>query len=184
MKRDRLYFQDKKNSRWLDEQMFETLFNRYWENMFGFCRRHIGDTEYSREIVQDVFMSLWDRRDQLDIQVNIGHYLFSAVRLKIAKYFREESYRENKLLTVRETFHDRTNNTEESIYYHDLKAQLDLLLLKLPERCRDVYKLSRNEGLSISEIASTLSIAEKTAEAHLTKALKFLSAGIRSLEVR
>lgn len=184
MKRDLLYFQDKNNDKWLDEQMFEMLFNRYWEDLFGFCRRHIGDIEHSREIIQDVFLSLWDRREHLDIQVNIGHYLFSAVRFKIAKHFREASYREQKMLTVREKFSDMTNNTEESIYYHDLNEQLNLLLLKLPERCRDVYKLSRNEGLSISEIASKLCIAEKTVEAHLTKALKLLSAGIHSLEVR
>ena len=177
-----LFFQDKNSADWLDEQRFNALFLRYWKKLFGFCRHHINDAEASKEIVQQVFLSLWERRNQLDIQVNIGHYLFSAARLSIARYFRESAYRREQLACGRRGFCDTTNNTEEAIHFEDLNRYVESLLRQLPCRCRQVYTLSRNSGLSIPEIAGVLGISIKTTEAHLTKALKYLRTEIRSTE--
>lgn len=132
--------------------------------------------------MQQVFLSLWERRERLDIRVNIGHYLFSAVRLKIAHYFREQAYQKQQLSCTSTGFCDATNGTEEAILFEDLNRYVESLVNKLPCRCRQVYTLSRNSGLSIPEIARELGIAEKTAEAHLTKALRALKAGILSAE--
>lgn len=178
----KIFFQDKEAACWLDEQLFRELFTRYWKKLFGFCRHHIRDAESSREIVQQVFLSLWERREELDIRVNIGHYLFSAVRLRIAHYFREQAYRKQQLSCVSNGFCDATNSTEETVHFEDMNRYVESLVRKLPCRCRQVYTLSRNSGLSIPEIAGELGIAEKTAEAHLTKALRFLKAAILTAE--
>ncbi|WP_165384786.1 RNA polymerase sigma-70 factor [Sphingobacterium corticibacterium] len=183
MKKNTLFFQDKDSSDWLDEKRFNELFAEYWRKLFGFCRHHVRDTEVSKEIVQQVFLSLWERRKQLDIKVNIGHYLFGAVRLCIAHHFREESYRQDKLACNSRDSCDITNNTEETIHFEDLNRYIESLVVKLPCRCRQVYTLSRNNGLTIPEIANELDISVKTTEAHLTKALKFLRTKIELKEI-
>lgn len=183
MEQEPLFFQDRNSADWLDEQRFNELFLRYWKKLFGFCRHHIQDAEDSREIVQLVFLSLWERRHQLDIKVNIGHYLFCAARLRIARYFRESSYRKGQLACNSDSFCDATNNTEETIHFDDLNRYVESLVDRLPCRCRQVYTLSRNSGLTIPEIANELGISVKTTEAHLTKALKFLRTEIRATEI-
>jgi RNA polymerase sigma-70 factor (ECF subfamily) len=179
---DPLFFQDRSSPDWLDEHLFNELFQRYWKKLFGFCRHHLQDTEACKEIVQQLFLTLWKRRQQLDIHVNIGHYLFSAARLSIAHHFREEYYRQSQLVCNGYEFCDITNNTEEAIHFDDLNRYVESLVGKLPCRCRQVYTLSRNSGLTIPEIADQLGISVKTAEAHLTKALKFLRTEIRLID--
>src|SRR5690606_18538912 len=149
---EKMVFQDKDAAVWLDEQLFKKLFDRYWRQLFGFCRHHIQDAESAKEIVQQVFLSLWERREKLDIEVNIGHYLFSAVRLKIAHHFRQQAY-ERQRLSCAPPFCGTTNVTEETIHFEDLSRYIETLVHRLPCRCRQVYTLSRNSGLSIPEIA-------------------------------
>ncbi|PPK99153.1 RNA polymerase sigma-70 factor [Parapedobacter indicus] len=173
----KLVFQDRKNSNWLDERRFNDIFEQYWKKLFGFCRRHIRDPETSKEIVQQLFLSLWERRAVLDINVNIGHYLFSAARLKIAEHYRRQATR-SAYHGCAADFCDFTTVTEDTVHYQDLDCYVKGLLERLPCRCRQVYTLSRNSGLTIPEIAQQLEISPKTAEAHLTKALKFLRAAL------
>lgn len=181
MAQEKKVFQDKAVD-WLDERQFKELFTQYWRQLFGFCQHHIGDAEGAREIVQQVFLSLWERRGQLDIRVNVGHYLFSAVRLQVAQYFRRQAY-ERQRLSCAPPFCDTSNVTEEAIHFEDLNRYIETLVHRLPCRCRQVYTLSRNSGLSIPEIAEQLGISVKTAEAHLTKALKFLKSGIAETQL-
>ncbi len=179
MDREDLVFQDKRTVDWLDERLFKSLFDQYWKRLYGFCMHHIPDTDDAQEIIQQVFLSLWERRDRLDIDVNIGHYLFSAVRRRIARYYRDRAFARERLSYAND-FCEETNNTEETILFNDIQRYIDSLVHRLPCRCQQVYTLSRNSGLTIPEIARQLGISEKTAEAHLTKALKILKAAIKS----
>lgn len=180
-KADRLYFQNNSTKNWLNEGLFNELFGRYWEKLFAFCLSHTNDDEASREMVQDLFLSLWERRKKVEIKTNIGHYLFSGARLKIAKYYRDKAYTEKKISDVGQGVRNETCNTQEYILYKDLQWQLRLITAELPNRSRQVYVMSRNEGLKIREIALKLDLSEKTVEAHLSKALKFLKGRIRQL---
>lgn len=178
-----LFFQEKDKADWLTEELFEQLFNEYWEKIFGFCQRYVQDAECCREIVQEIFLSLWERRSVISINVNIGHYLFSAARFKIAKHYRNQAtLKKNHSKLSYSHFEELTNNTEESILFGDLNFHLQNLVSNLSERCREVYVMSRDMGLPIREIASQLGLSEKTVEAHLTKALKFLRAEVQSLQ--
>ena len=179
----RLFFQEKDKADWLTEDLFEQLFNEYWEKIFGFCQAYVPDDENCREIVQDIFLSLWERRSSINISVNIGHYLFSAARFKIAKYYRNQAtLKKNHVQLSYSHFNELTNNTEETILFGDLNFHLQNLVSNLSDRCREVYIMSRDKGLPIREIAAQLDLSEKTVEAHLTKALKFLRAEVQSLQ--
>lgn len=158
----------------IDEVSFRVLFDLYWKRLTAFCQHHIKDDEVAMDIVQDIFYSLWKRRDYLQIETRMEYYLFRAARMKISDYYREKVKRENHNKHLSENFREGINNTEESIFYKDLDHVVDNLVSRLPSRCKQVYTLSRNSGLTIPQIAEQLALSEKTIEAHLTKALRFL----------
>lgn len=158
----------------IDDASFRALFDLYWKPLVAFCQYHIKDDEAAMDIVQDIFHSLWGRRNGLQIETRIEYYLFRAARMKISDYYREKFKRENRGRCLSENFCESINNTEETILFKDLDHFVDGLVNRLPCRCRQVYTLSRNSGLTIPEIAAQLELSEKTVEAHLTKALRFL----------
>jgi len=162
------------------EIRFQEVFNTYWKRMVAFSQHHCPSDDIAMDIVQDIFCSLWKRRGDLEVIVHMEHYLFRAVRIRISDYYREHYRRANSEGLMATTFCDITHNTEETIYYNDLDHFVNGLVNRLPCRCRQVYSLSRNSGLNIPEIARSLGLSEKTVEAHLTKALKFLRHNIPS----
>lgn len=177
----KLRFQDKNNEDWLNEKRFKSLFSEYWEQLLGFCEHYIQDSERAKEMVQDIFLSLWERRESINISVNVGHYLFSVARFQVSRYFRDQTaIKRNTELALR-TFNEATNSTEEAVLVKDLRYHIQGLVDRLSIRCREVYIMSRNEGLTIPEISHQLGLSEKTVEAHLTKALKHLKTEINAV---
>lgn len=158
-----------------NEKALKRLIDRHWEKLLAYCQHYTQDSEASNEIVQDIFCSLWDRRADHNIRITaIDAYLFSAARRKIARYYRDKYRDERHYEAASIKFVEETNVTEERVHYDDMQRHIATLVDQLPERCGEVYILSRGKGLAIREIAGKLSISEKTVESHLTKALKFL----------
>lgn len=166
-------------SKSLDESAFHSLFDLHWKRLVAFCQYHTNDNEIAMDIVQDIFCSLWNRKDTLQVHGDIEHYLYRAARLKISDFFREKYKQNNQQVCLSQAACNLVNNTEETIYYRDLDRFIEGLVNKLPCRCKQIYTLSRNSGLRIPEIASQLNLSEKTVEAHLTKALRFLKENIQ-----
>ncbi len=154
-----------------DNTAFTELYNRYWRQLLAIAYHHSGDKVVAEEIVQEVFISLWNRRNELYID-NVAAYLATAIRLSVFRQYAKEKRRSQ----IREQIVDPVSQSwdEEKIYTRFQQQYIQGIIESLPEKCRLVFKLSREEGLSIPEIAQRMGIAEKTAEAHLTKALKEL----------
>ncbi|MGN7819343.1 RNA polymerase sigma-70 factor [Chitinophaga sp. 22536] len=150
---------------------FAEIYNRYWKTLLAIAYHHCRDKTLAEEIVQEVFIGLWNRRHKKDID-NIEAYLATAVRLSVFKHYLRQKRRtaiiEQTAATIVST------QEEEKIYTRLLQQQINNIVETLPSQCRLVFRLSRTEGLTIPEIAKQLGIAGKTAEAHLTKALKVL----------
>ena len=150
---------------------FTEIYNRYWKQLLAIAYHHCRDKTMAEEIVQEVFIGLWNRRNELYID-NVNAYLATAVRLSVFKqYVRQKRRDEIKEQAAGPII---TTWDEEKIYTKFLQQHINGIVEVLPEKCRLVFKLSRDEGLSIPEVAQRMGIAEKTAEAHLTKALKVL----------
>ncbi len=154
-----------------NDDAFTEIYNRYWQKLLAIAYHHCRDKVIAEEIVQEVFIGLWNRREALYID-NVNAYLATAVRLSVFKQYVREKRRDQ----IKEQAADPiiTAWDEEKIYTRFLQQHINGIVEVLPEKCRLVFKLSRDEGLSIPEIAHRMGIAEKTAEAHLTKALKVL----------
>lgn len=159
----------------LDQRTFETIYNMYWKKVFGTCYNHCKDAELSREMVQEIFCSLWERRETISLREPIEHYLVKAAKYKVIDYLRSKPKQFVLSPDVESDFACNTSAcTENDVLYNTLTERVGDLVDKLPCQCRLVYKLSREQGLDTKQIASSLLISEKTAKNHLTKALSFL----------
>ena len=164
-----------------DRDAFSELYTRYWKKLFLVAVNKAGQLEEAEEIVQDVFVSLWQRRHSLEITTNLQAYLAVSVKYRVMKVLASRyQYRKYCDYTAKSSS-ELTNATLEFLDFDELKSTLELLVADLPEKCRLVYTLSREQGLSHKQIAETCGIAEKTVEAHISKALKVLRTGLEQV---
>lgn len=166
-----------------DDKAFAALYNRYWKKLFTTVFYYLKDETAAEEVLQDVFVVLWNRRKYLAID-NFNSYIRVTARYHVFKQLKEnkklpvsyiESYTDEPGLMVR-------NAAEETIDLKDFKVQLDYSLKGLPKRCQEVFWLSRVDQLSNSEIAEHFDISKRTVENQITKALKHLRESYKESE--
>ena len=161
-----------------DHQAFIDLYNEYWSQVYDFSRLYIATIADAEEIVQDVFVKLWESRHLLKEDENIKGFLFIVTR-NIVFNRHKKKVNENLLKTSvlsafgHESYYNSTS-VEEDYCASQLKIFIDKLINSLPEQQRKCFLLSREENLSYREIAERLGISQKTVEIHMSKALKFL----------
>ena len=155
-----------------DVRAFDFLYNKYFSKLYGAVYKRLQNRELTEEVVQELFISLWERRGVLTISTTIETYLFSSVKyLVIAQYKKNNLFEKYSNSLNPEV--DDTNFTEQVIAFDELNAAYQNSLKLLPERCREIFLLKRT-GLSQREISEKMDISEKTVENQMTKALKFL----------
>jgi len=158
-----------------DHMAYTEVFNRYWNKLLAIAYNHTRDKSDAEEIVQDVFVSLWNKREQIDILV-VDRYLATAVKFTVFNNY----YRKRKRSTdmISKMPYQESYEIEEEITARFLQEQVDAIVTALPEKCKLVFKYSREAGLKNHEIAKEMGISEKTVEAHLGKALKTLKGNL------
>ena len=159
-----------------DSRAFEILYRRYFSKLYGAAYKRLQDKELTEEIVQELFVSLWERRQNLPIE-NIESYLFTSVKYLVIAQYKKNSLFEKYSSTLNLTESD-DNFTEQTLAFEELNEAYQQALLTIPERCREVFLLKRS-GLSLREISEKLDISEKTVENQMTKALKMLREALR-----
>lgn len=163
----------------IDEDSFFDLYQRYWKKLYLLAYKYLGDIYPAECMVQEVFTSLWQRKDQIILhEATVENYLVKAIRFRIARSYSDDARKQRKMDELQNRQLNSTHHTEEQVLYNFLRSEIDELVSHLPERCKEVYELSRNKGLNNREIAGNLLISEKTVENQLTKALKFLRKGL------
>ena len=158
-----------------DEQAgFRILYNRYWEGLYKKAFHRFGISADAQDAVQEIFISLWRNRQTIQIDETLAPYLFTALRYYIIK----QVYRKAKKgictsLSV-ESLERAELTTEELLQYKELQSIINDEVSLLPERMKQIYRLSRVENLQIADIAGQLSISEQTVKNTLTTVLKRL----------
>ncbi|SEO06295.1 RNA polymerase sigma-70 factor, ECF subfamily [Mucilaginibacter gossypiicola] len=156
---------------------FESIYNRYWDRLFDYTHKRLNNTEICEEVVQEIFIKLWEKRETLVLTTGLMNYLFSAARYSLIDQYRKQLL-QNTFIAASKNKPGADNSTEDNIFVKDLQRYLEDLIGSLPPKCRSVYELSRLEYKSNKEIAEILNISEKTVEGHLTKALQRLRLGM------
>lgn len=151
---------------------FENLYDKYADKVYRFARRYISNTEDVEEIIQDVFVRLWDARSFVNPQLNFDNYLFTITKNLIFNRYRSkvnETYFQTMVLVGLE---QESHVQEDEIIAKDLSQYIDDITEKLPPKQQKIFNLSRKQFLTHKEIASQMGISEKTVEAHIYQALK------------
>ncbi|WP_289200812.1 RNA polymerase sigma-70 factor [Phocaeicola sartorii] len=165
-----------------DHQAFVELYNDYWEQVYDFSRLYISRVADAEEIVQDVFVKLWESRHLLKEDESFKGFLFIITRNIVfsrnRKKVNENLFKTSVLSAFGNESNYNSNSVEEEYCASQLAVFIDKLIGSLPEQQKRCFLLSREENLSYKEIAERLGISPKTVEIHMGKALKFLKNSI------
>lgn len=164
-----------------DEQALEVIFRMYYPGLVGFARRYVKTTEIAEELVQDLFLKLWSRRGSLGEIDSVKTYLFRAARNTALNHLRrrklEHEWLEKEGTTITE---ERSLEGDEAVTESEVTAAVRAAVDRLPPRCREVFMLSRDGGLTYAEIAKSLGISIKTVETQMGRALKALRESLKA----
>lgn len=155
------------------EAAFDVIFRAYYARLVHFAESMLGERAPAEELAQDVMLELWRRRTTLTVDTSLQGYLFRAARNRTLNYIRHE-----KVVKRGSVFAAPEMTTpavgDRAIQQQQIDAALQAAIATLPPRCREVFELSRSQGLKYSEIAEALRISIKTVEAQMGKALKII----------
>ncbi len=163
-----------------DHQAFTEIYNRFWHKLFAVAYHRLKSEPDAEEVVQDVFLSLWRRRREMQLTFTLSTYLSVAVKYQIITKLARIRRRDEHFNSLGQLPEPGIDSTSEWLSEKELKERIAECVNTLPEKCRIVFLMSREKGHTHRQIASELNISEKTVEGHISKALFILR---RSLNI-
>jgi RNA polymerase sigma-70 factor (ECF subfamily) len=161
-----------------DESALTVIYTHYWKPLFMQAYNVLKDRMLCEDIVQEIFLQLWRRRKSLHITESLAGYLSAATRYQVFHTIRKMPQQESLFENLDERL---SFSPGLSVEEKELHAQIDEIVSRLPEKCRVIYKLSREEYLPHKEIADRLHISTKTVENQLTIALRRLRGSLEGM---
>lgn len=160
-----------------DEYAFEMLFNKYYSRLCVFANTYLNSLDLSRDVVQDVFIKIWDNKENFYIKQSLKAYLYQSVRNQSLNSI-QKTKRKEKLERNLQKHHEAQETAKEPdisvLTTEELTEKVWKLVDNLPERRREIFVLYRKHGLSYKEIAEVMGIARKTVENQMGKSLQYL----------
>src|SRR5690606_3486468 len=161
-----------------DSQAFEELFNLLWEPMFTRAKAILLDEDMAKDVVQEVWVDFWQRRRSI-VNNNIEGYLMQSMRFSVYKELKRNPLKAEHLAYL-ETI-ECQSATDDQVIYNQTEQMVYHSVDQLPSRCKEIFKMSREEQLSNAEIASQLNISKRTVETQISFAIKNLKLHLSSL---
>lgn len=159
----------------IDEHLgFRTLYSRYWEALYKKAFHRFGNSADAEDAVQEIFISLWRNKHTIQVDETLSPYLFTALKYYIIKQVYLKAKRGIQVALSTEKLEHFEFSSEELLQYKELQSAIAEEVNELPERMKEIYRMSRVEHLQIAEIAMKLNISEQTVKNTLTTALKRL----------
>jgi RNA polymerase sigma-70 factor (family 1) len=162
-----------------DDKAFSELFKRHWRKVHAMAYSRVRSRQVTEEIVQDLFMSLWNKRATLSIK-NLPAYLFQAVKFKVLNYIDAKLVHEKYWNYYKNYVPREEEATQFIVEYDDLVEAIQVGMKELPEKSKKVFQLHKLEGWSVPEIASLLNLSEKAIQYHLTQSVKKLRVHLKN----
>lgn len=160
-----------------DEKAFAELFRHFYDRLLHFCIQYVHSREAAEEIVSDVFVKIWNRRTELEKVANLEVYLFVAVKNHSLNYL--EQYSSLRISPINEEtgMAELTNSVdpEKRMEWKEILFRMDQEVSRLPDQCRRVFKLIKEEGFKYKDVAEILNISPRTVETQLFRAMKRLN---------
>ncbi len=153
---------------------FTEIYNRYWDAMYVHALKMLRDEEEAKDLIQELFASLWTKSSSLQVNSNLSGYLYIAIRHKILNHIRQRKSSEDFISLLSVYVEQHQNTTIELLNEKDLTFALDQEIINLPAKMRHIFELSRKQDLSYKEIGSQLDISDKTVKKQINNALKII----------
>ena len=164
-----------------DKEAFTMLYRRYWESLFAAASRALRSKTDAADLVQDIFLSIWNRRHDLRITGSLGAYLQTSVRYNVIKYIEKNITRRDYLVLLTEMLVSyQPPDVESQLQIKELQHVISSAVEQMPNKMREVYQLSRQHHLSHKEIADRLDISDETVKKHIQHALQIIKTAIKS----
>lgn len=166
-----------------DIKAFELIFSRYKEKLYFFVLGYVHSPEETEEIIQNLFIALWENRSNLNEAQSLKCYLYKAVTNKVYNYFKHEAVQKKYVEHMVNQTCDDEDQSLQYLYYNDLKGTLKSLVESLPAKQQMIFRLSRNQGLSHQEIADHLGLSVRSIENQVYRALKCIKENLREQQL-
>lgn len=170
---DQLLFEQIKNG---DRKAFEAVFRAWYPFLCNYATQLLKEPSAAEEIVQELFVNLWEKKEDINIDTSLKSYLFRAVKNRCLNYVRHSKIKEEYF---------RIMQSEQNNYSEDYDSQAELMqkieesIASLPEKRKEIFRLSRQEGLKYREIANRLNLSIKTVETQMGLAIKSLRENLK-----
>lgn len=158
-----------------NDNAFIELYERYWDKLYFACYSRINSRTETEDILQELFVELWNNRKKIVIKTSVAAYLYTAVKYKIFRFIDSKNVRKRYLIRIEnEDFYKSEHTTDKKLLFDELYYLIEQKIEKLPPKCKLIFKLSRFENFSSAEISSKLNLSERTVHNQITKANKIL----------
>lgn len=163
-----------------DVEAFDLVYAKYAGKLYGFTFKYLKSAVETEELVQSVFLKVWENHKTLRRESSFKSYLFTIAYNEICNCFKRRTYLQ-KFIAEQSPGNDLplTNETEESVNFNSILEQVDQIIAKLPERQRTIFMKSRQEGKSNKEIATELGISSGSVDNYISESLKFIRSNLQ-----
>lgn len=153
---------------------FRELYERYWESLYLQTKAMTSCNETAKDIVQEIFVDLWDKKESIEIQHSLKSYLFRITRNKVLNTYAHKKVHEKYIHSMAEYMSKSENKTDYLLRENLVRERIMFEIESLPNKMRQVFEMSRHEHKTYKEIADELQISDKTVKKQVSNALKIL----------
>jgi len=159
-----------------DAMAFKQLYDTYWKRLFFVASKKLHDIAEAEEVVQDIFLNLWNKRSEFELKVGFEHYLAVAIKFEVYKHRAKRVRQENLAQELELNYAGQENHDWNLHDLEVLKEELGRTINALPPKCKLIFTMSRKGDKTNKQIAAEMGITEKAVEKHITTAKKVLKA--------
>lgn len=160
-------------------EAFDQVYQKYAGKLYAFSLKYLKSKEEAEELVQSVFLKVWENQKNLKKETSFKSYLFTIAYNEICNLFRRRKYQQKFINKAISGNIESSGETEEQLDYQFVKEQVDQIIAKLPERQKAIFVKSRQEGKSTKEIADEMSLSPGTVDNYISEALKFIRSNLK-----
>ena len=167
-----------------DLSSYEVIFKKYYKELHRFAFTYVRDGAVAEEMAQEVFLYIWEKRNKIEIQTTLKTYLYSAVKNKSLNYIKLELPKQQSMADISEVMLSVSQSKIDEGENEQIKRYIQKAIDALPKKCRRIFLLSRNAGMTYDEIGEELELSKKTVENQMGIALKKLRESLETVYKR
>ena len=157
-----------------DHAAYEEIYKRYWAMLFRHARRMISNDEEAKDLIQDLFVNLWQKAPDLEIKESLSSYLYGITRYKVFDLFDKRKVRADHRLSIGNFMEQCEYTTDNTIRENELSRLIEKEIALLPNKMREVFELSRKSHLNYQQISLRMEISDQTVKKQIYNAVKIL----------